>query len=62
LIILIASASPFASAMLAAARPSACAARCRASTSILLRSFSAFSAFCSASTLDSIAEEKSDEN
>jgi len=40
--------------MLAAAIPSAIAAACLASTSILIRSFSAFWAFCSASTLDSI--------
>jgi len=48
--------------MLAWAIPSALAAACRASTSILIRSFSAFWAFCSASTLDSIACEKSTEN
>jgi len=43
--IAIASASPLASAMFAAARPSAWASSCLASTSILIRSFSAFCAF-----------------
>ena len=62
LIILIAAASPFASAMFAAAIPSACAACCLASTSILLRSFSALNAFCSASTLDSMAWANNTEN
>jgi hypothetical protein len=62
LIILIASASPLARAMLAWAIPTAAASACLASTSILIRSFSAFWAFCSASTLDSIACEKSAEN
>ena len=60
--IVIASASPLASAMLALAIPSACASCCLASTSILKRSFSALNAFCSASTLDSIADANNVEN
>jgi len=60
--ILIAAASPLASAIFAAAIPSACAACCLASTSILLRSFSALNAFCSASTFDSMACENNAEN
>ncbi len=62
LIIEIASASPCASAMFAAAKPTAWASSCLASTSILIRSFSAFWAFCSASTLDSIALANNGEN
>ena len=62
MIIEIASASPFASAMFAAAKPTAWASSCLASTSILIRSFSAFWAFCSASTLDSIACANNGEN
>ena len=57
-----ASASPSASAMFAAAIPLAWASCCFASTSMRSKSFSAFSAFCSASTFASIACEKSGEN
>ena len=59
---LIASASPFASAIFASAFPNACASNCLASTSILTKSFSAFSARCSASTLASIACANNIEN
>ena len=55
LIMPMASASPFASAMFAFATPIALASRCFASTSILIRSFSALRAFCSASTFASMA-------
>ena len=48
--------------MFAAAIPSACASCCLASTSILFKSFSAWNAFCSASTLDSMAWANNDEN
>ena len=62
LIIWIARASPSAWAILAFATPCAISSDCSASTWILLRSFSALNAFCSASTFDSIACAKSDEN